>query len=94
MSSGRYAPASSSAPWIRTRLLPILPPFTASLPSTYSAVISALRESLGKHLKAVLITGDTSSAVKELPRDPFMRIASKPVQADELLTLMRALLAA
>jgi len=61
---------------------------------TGTAVISALRESLGKHLKAVLITGDTSTAVKELPRDPFMRIASKPVQADELLTLMRALLAA
>ena len=61
---------------------------------TGTAVISALRESLGTHLKAVLITGDTSTAVKELPRDPFMRIASKPVQADELLTLMRALLAA
>ena len=61
---------------------------------TGTAVISALRESLGKHLNAVLITGDTSSAVKELPRDPFMRIASKPVQADELLTLLRALLAA
>ena len=61
---------------------------------TGTAVISALRESLGKHLKAVLITGDTSTAVKELPRDPFMRIASKPVQADELLTLLRALLAA
>lgn len=61
---------------------------------TGTAVISALRESLGKHLKAVLITGDTSAAVKELPRDPYMRIASKPVQADELLTLMRALLAA
>src|SRR6185437_13175567 len=61
---------------------------------TGTAVISALRESLGTHLKAVLVTGDTSTAVKELPRDPYMRIASKPVQADELLTLMRALLAA
>jgi CheY-like chemotaxis protein len=61
---------------------------------TGTAVISALRESLGTHLKAVLITGDTSTAVKDLPRDPFMRIASKPVQADELLTLIRALLAA
>jgi two-component system, sensor histidine kinase len=60
---------------------------------TGTAVISALRESLGTHLKAVLMTGDTSTAVKELPRDPFMRITSKPVQADELLTLMRALLA-
>ena len=61
---------------------------------TGTAVISALRESLGTHLKAVLITGDTSAAVQELPRDPYMRIASKPIQADELLTLMRALLAA
>jgi PAS domain S-box-containing protein len=61
---------------------------------TGTAVISALRESLGTYLKAVLITGDTSAAVKELPRDPLMRIASKPIKADELLTLMRALLAA
>jgi two-component system, sensor histidine kinase len=61
---------------------------------TGTAVISALRESLGVDLKAVLITGDTSTAMKELPRDPLMRIASKPVKADELLTLMRALLAA
>lgn len=60
---------------------------------TGTAVIAALRESLGAHLKAVLITGDTSAAVKELPRDPLMRIARKPVQADELLTLMRGLLA-
>lgn len=61
---------------------------------TGTAVISALRETLGSDLRAVLITGDTSTAVKELPRDGLMRIASKPVQADELLTLMRALLAA
>lgn len=60
---------------------------------TGTRVISALRESLGTYLKAVIITGDTA-AVKELPRDPFVRVASKPVQADELLTLMRALLAA
>lgn len=60
---------------------------------TGTAVIAALREALGTHLKAVLVTGDTSAAVKELPRDPFMRITSKPVQADELLMLMRALLA-
>lgn len=61
---------------------------------TGTAVISALRKSLSTHLKAVLITGDTSAAVKGLPRDPYMRIASKPVNADELLTIMRALLAA
>lgn len=61
---------------------------------TGTAVIAALRESLGARLKAVLITGDTSTALRELPRDPFLRTASKPVQADQLLTLMRALLAA
>lgn len=61
---------------------------------TGTTVISALREALGAHLRAVLITGDTSTAVKDLPRDEFMRIASKPIQADELLSLMEALLVA
>jgi len=61
---------------------------------TGTAVIAALRKSLGAHLKAVIITGDTSTALRELPRDPFLRTASKPVQADQLLTLMRTLLAA
>jgi two-component system, sensor histidine kinase len=56
-------------------------------------VIAAMRETLDKTLKAVLITGDTSTAIKELPRDPHLRFASKPVRADELLTLVEALLA-
>jgi PAS domain S-box-containing protein len=57
-------------------------------------VIAALRESLARPLKAVLMTGDTSTAVADLPRDPYLRVASKPVDAEELLTLLRALLAA
>jgi PAS domain S-box-containing protein len=57
-------------------------------------VITALRESLALPLKAVLMTGDTSTAVAQLPRDPNLRVASKPVDAEELLTLLRALLAA
>ncbi len=61
---------------------------------TGTAVIAALRAALGSPLKAVLITGDTSAAVKELPSDPLMRIASKPVRGDELLSLMRTLIAA
>ncbi len=61
---------------------------------TGTAVIAALRAARGAHLKAVLITGDTSAAVKELPSDPLMRIASKPVRGDELLSLMRTLIAA
>jgi PAS domain S-box-containing protein len=58
---------------------------------TGTQVIASLREILGVSLKAVLATGDTSSAIKQLPRDPHLRITSKPIQADELLALLRAL---
>jgi CheY-like chemotaxis protein len=61
---------------------------------TGTQVIAALREALGAPLKAVLMTGDTSTAINELPRDPLLRVASKPIVAEELLTLLRALLAA
>jgi CheY-like chemotaxis protein len=61
---------------------------------TGTQVIATLRERLGIALKAVLTTGDTSSAIQQLPRDPYLRITSKPIKADELLTLLRALLAA
>ena len=61
---------------------------------TGTQVIAALRETLHVPLKAILITGDTSSAIRELPRDPYLRIASKPIRAEELLTLVRALLTA
>jgi len=69
-------------------------PYHLANGETGTAVISALRESLRTQVKTVLITGDTSTAVKDLPRDQFMRVASKPIQADELLTLMQALLVA
>lgn len=55
-------------------------------------VIAALRTALNRPLKAVLMTGDTSSAIKELSTDPLMRVASKPVNAEQLLSLLRALL--
>jgi PAS domain S-box-containing protein len=61
---------------------------------TGTQVITTLREILGISLKAVITTGDTSSAIKLLPRDPYLRITSKPIQAEELLTMLRALLAA
>ncbi len=57
-------------------------------------VIAALREILGMSLRAVLTTGDTTSTIKQLPRDRYLRISSKPINAEELLTLLRALLAA
>jgi PAS domain S-box-containing protein len=59
---------------------------------TGTQVIASLREVLGHELKAVLITGDTSSAVRGLRRDSRLRIASKPINADELLAMLKALL--
>jgi PAS domain S-box-containing protein len=59
---------------------------------TGSEVVAGLRQIIGTHLRALIITGDTSSAIKELPRDPHLRIASKPLDSEELLTLVRALL--
>ncbi len=55
-------------------------------------VIAALRGRLGRPVKSVLITGDTSSAVAKLAADPDLRTASKPLKAEELLGLLRGLL--
>jgi PAS domain S-box-containing protein len=61
---------------------------------TGTQVIAAVRQAVGQPLKAVLITGDTSSAIQNLPPDPLMRVASKPVNSEELLRLLRELLSA
>lgn len=55
-------------------------------------VITALREILGSSLKVLLITGDTSSVVRKLSADSSLRIISKPVDADEMLAVLAALL--
>jgi CheY-like chemotaxis protein len=55
-------------------------------------VIAALRELLGRPLKAVLIRGETLSALAELPADPLVRLANKPVNAEQLLSLVAELL--
>jgi two-component system, sensor histidine kinase len=60
---------------------------------TGSQVIAALRDVMGVSVKAVLITGDTSMAMRGLPLDTRLRMASKPIKAEELLALLRALLA-
>ncbi len=57
-------------------------------------VILRVREVLRTPVKAVLITGDTSSAIRDLPPDPDLRVLSKPVQAEVFLGLVRELLAA
>lgn len=59
---------------------------------TGTQVITAVRETAGSGLRAVLITGDTSTAVRDLSRDRNLRFASKPLNAEELLTLLRELM--
>jgi two-component system, sensor histidine kinase len=51
-------------------------------------VIAAARQQLGEALPAILVTGDTSSAMHGLNADPRLRVASKPVNPDELLALI------
>ncbi len=55
-------------------------------------VIAALRERVGADLRIILLTGDTSAVIKEMRSDPNLRIMSKPVDAEELLRLLSALL--
>jgi PAS domain S-box-containing protein len=53
--------------------------------------IATARALLGPGLRAVLVTGDTSTAVRELECDAYTRVASKPINADEFLELLEAL---
>jgi len=55
-------------------------------------VIAALREALRVPLRAILITGDTSAAMHALRMDPHLRLASKPIKAEELLGMLTVLL--
>jgi PAS domain S-box-containing protein len=59
---------------------------------TGSEVITAAREAQGAGLKAVLVTGDTSSAIRAMQADANLRIASKPINSADLLATIRALL--
>jgi PAS domain S-box-containing protein len=60
---------------------------------TGTQVIAAARELRDPKLKAILVTGDTSSAVRELQGDERLRITSKPINSRELLDMIRGLLA-
>lgn len=59
---------------------------------TGSQVIAELRDILNRPVNAVLMTGDTSTAMREVPLDTNVRVASKPIKAEELLGLLKALL--
>lgn len=55
-------------------------------------VIAAARSVAGEHLGAVLASGDTSSTLRDVKATDRLRIVSKPIQADELLSIIRELL--
>ena len=59
---------------------------------TGTQVIAELREILNRPVNAVLMTGDTSTAMREVILDTNVRVASKPIKAEELLGLLKALL--
>ncbi len=59
---------------------------------TGSHVIAALRAECAESLRALLMTGDTSTAIKQLPRDEHLRVLSKPIDPDALLASLRELL--
>jgi PAS domain S-box-containing protein len=55
-------------------------------------VIQSIREALGPRLKAVLMTGDTSNTVRDVAYDDCMKLATKPLDADEFLDVIGTLL--
>jgi two-component system, sensor histidine kinase len=55
-------------------------------------LVAALRARYGIDLKAIVVSGDTSFAVKNLQPDAHLRIANKPLRAEQLLTLMAELI--
>ncbi len=60
--------------------------------NTGTQVIAAARGATHPELAAILITGDTSAAVREIEVDAALRIASKPINSTELRALMQSLL--
>jgi two-component system, sensor histidine kinase len=57
-------------------------------------VIAAARAFAGERLGAVLVSGDTSSTLRDVKATDRLRIASKPIKADELLSIIAELLSA
>ena len=61
---------------------------------TGTDVITAARERFGARYPAILVTGDTSSAIAGLQRDDCLCVTSKPINPEELLGLIQRLLQA
>jgi two-component system, sensor histidine kinase len=58
---------------------------------TGKQVVSAVRAMCGPDLKAIVITGDTGSAVHQFDSDSGLCWMAKPVNAAQLLTLLKHL---
>jgi PAS domain S-box-containing protein len=58
---------------------------------TGTEVIKGVRDVLGPQLPCVLVTGDTSSVVRELRHDGRVRLTSKPIRSAELLAILHSL---
>jgi PAS domain S-box-containing protein len=56
---------------------------------TGTEVIAAARARFGSALKSILVSGDTSSAVRELQCDANLRVVNKPINSEELLGVVR-----
>jgi DNA-binding NtrC family response regulator len=52
-------------------------------------VIATARELLGPQVKAIVVTGDTSAAIREMKSDPGLHVISKPIDCERLLWIMR-----
>jgi len=85
-------PDALSAARTDTNIDLILTDYHLGSGETGTQVIAALRETLGKPVKAVLMTGDTSSAMRELAVESGVKVASKPIKAEELLGMIKGLL--
>lgn len=54
--------------------------------------IALVRSLRGPNLKAILVTGDTSAGMRELQNEGLVQIASKPIDADQLLGMIARML--
>ena len=57
-------------------------------------VIAALRGALRRDLPAIVVTGDTSSTVRDIDPAGGIHLVSKPIDAEQLLSLLKKLLSA
>lgn len=55
-------------------------------------VIAMARSIAGEHLGAVLVSGDTSSAPRDVQATERLRLAAKPIRARDLLAIVTELL--